>query len=406
MILNKICLWFTLLFVASVLMINTGCTKKDNLTGNNWSNVKPITVIDTSFVMGYSYNNEGKVKGTETTLLCGNEDEIEAVTILRFTDFPDTMTVTGQPLLKLVATRRSPLVRNPLILSFYKVNVNWAADSTSLITDGNMTALSIANFTVQDTILTTGDTLSIPIPIEVIQNWKTTNVTGFNLALKASANSWLEFKALESSNGPLLVFSYTTPTVTTSTEYSKRTAKDSYRITGTQTPLINNSWKLKNLLPQRMFVRFGMPNSLFKDADNNQLSSTDIRRMTVNKAELVMYVKNNPYFNATSKCYVYPYHVRRDTLTTPAALVNDDLTAVTHSYSSVKPITGDSIVVDITAITQAYTSGDLAKNGIVIKSIYEMLNYGNIEFWHYNDAPIAKKPYVKITYTTPYLKGD
>jgi len=399
----KVVLNLMLVSLALVLVLG-GCTKKDNLTGDNWSGLSPRIARADSFSLGYSYTHTGSVKGTESYLLCGSEDGIEAVALMRWTGLKDSLTFVESPVLKLVATRRSALARNPLVLSFHKLNKNWAADSTDLVLDTDITALAMPDFPITDSIATAGDTISINIPNSIIQNWKTVNVTGFNLALKAATGSWMEFKSAGLSGyGPLLTFKYRVPSDTTVYSYSSRPDQDSYRITGSQTEVVSNTWNLKNLKPQRMYVRFELNESIFTDGNNQVLSDLDRRRMTVNKAELVLFVKNNPYYTSTP-CYLYPFNVTRDTLVTASALTDSDLENINHTYSTGTIVNRDSVKVDITALVQAFTSEDKQNKGIVIRSTAEMLNYGNLEFWHFTDAPVGKKPYVRIYYTTPFLK--
>jgi hypothetical protein len=405
MIRKKLLLFMTALLL--MLVVISACTKRDNLTGDNWSGIKPKIAVDTSFVMGYSYTHDGKVKGTEQHLLTGVENGISAIAVMNFSGLPepDSMTVIEQPTLKLVASRRSPLGRTPLVLSFYKLAQNWAADSTANIEDTNISPLEIADFTVQDTIHTGGDTLTVNIPPALINSWKTDNVDGFNIIVKALNGGWLELKSNEISNGALLTFKYQAVGDTDTLEYSQRPSKDSYRITGMQDNLVDNVWNLKNLLPQRMFFRFGLPDAIFSDMNNETLDAADLKRMTINKAELVLFVKNNPYYE-TVKCFFYPYHLKADTLVSPTVLTDSNLEAITHTLSTGVVVDKDSVRIDITAITQAYTSGDKDKNGIVVKSNQEIQNFGSLEFWHYSNAPAGKKPYVRVTYTPPFLKGE
>lgn len=388
-----------------IITITFACTKKDNLTGDNWSGIGPQIAIADSFNLAYSYTHEGSVKGTEGYIICGSEDDIEAISVLRFTGLQEEMTVIEQPTLKIVATRRSPLeTRSPLELSFHKLNQNWAPDSTDLISDANIIPLDIPDYVVADSVSSLGDTLTVNISADIIQNWETTDVTGFNLVIKAEEDGWLEFKANEIANGALLTFKYRVPDDTTTYTYNQRAYKDSYRITGTQDNL-EDDLKLKNLRPQRMYLKYTLPNTIFIDTLGVPLNTTDRQRMTINKAELILFVKDNPYYNDVV-CYFYPYRVKKDTLAVPTVMTDSDLEAVAYTYSSGTKITADSVKIDITAITQGFTSADLQNNGIVIKNNAEMMNFGNVEFWHYSDAPAGKKPYVKIYYTIPFLKGD
>ncbi len=396
-----------LLFTAVLVMLVSACTRKDNLTGDNWSGLTPMIAMDSTFYTGYSYTHAGKVKGTETSLVCGTDAAIDAISVMRFSGLADTIIVLQQPVLKLVATRRSPLNSNPLVLSFHKLTKNWAADSTDVISDVDIYSLNIPNFTVQDTISTSGDTLSINIPNEIIENWKTEGVTGLNLVIKTigERGHWMEFKSTESGNGPLLTFKYRVPGSSDTLSYSQRAIRDSYRVTGTQTEVSETTLMLKNLLPQRMMIKNGLPISIFKDKDGNQLSELDRKRMTINKAELILFIKENPYYSNT-RCNFFPYRVKPDTLVNNIILTDSDLEIITHTYNSTSVINADSVKIDITALTQAFTSGDAGNNGIVIKNTSEMQNFGSLEFWHYANAPAGKRPYVRIYYTVPYLKGN
>jgi hypothetical protein len=393
-----------LLAVIVLLTAVSACTRKNNPAGDNWSDVTPLIAVDSTFQTGYSYTHSGKVSGSETSLLCGTETGIEAVSFIRFTGLPDTsFTFIEQPVLKLVATRRSAFRRDPLALSFHKLNTHWAADSTDNILDADIVSLEISNYAVQDTVDVAGDTLEIDFPEQVIENWATGDTTGFNLVIKTTGTSWLEYKSRESGNGPLLSFKYKITGTEDTLSYSQRPIMDSYRITGEQTALIENTWMLKNLRPMRLFVRNGLPDGIFKDKDGIQLDSLDIKRMTINKAELVLFVKDNPYYS-NKICYFFPYRVKPDTLINPVVLTDDHLEIITHTASSAETVVGDSVKINITPLIQAFTSEDEPNNGIVIKNNSEMLNFGNIEFWHYGNAPAGKKPYVKIYYTVPYLK--
>lgn len=412
-----------LLMLVISLVIFTGCTRKHNLTGNNWSDSRPLVTTDTTFTMGYSYGYESKVTGSESRIICGTENGIEAMAMLQFIELPDSISVVGQPTLKLIATRRSLARRSPLILSFYRINQVWSADSTALITDADLSPLPIANFTVQDTLGSNADTLTvanitIPIPnavIEDIANGVGVDTLGMGIAIKVVNPGWLEFKSNETARGATLAFTYRNSGETTDNEYSKHPSLDSYRITGTQADLADDVWGIRNLLPQRMYFKFNLPQHIFVDSTGTQMSAQDIKRMTINKAELVLYPKNNPYYTSyladgILKWHLssfYPYNVTRDTLTTPVKLTDSDLEMITNTLSTTPASLIDTVGVriDITAIMQGITSGDIENNGVVVKSLQEMKNYGNLEFWHYTDAPAGKKPYVKITYTPPYLKS-
>jgi len=393
------------LLVLTVLVL-FACTKRNNLTGDNWSDAHPLIARDTTFIAGFSYKHAGKISGKETTLLCGNFDGKTSMVILQFTGLPDTMTVNADtdsiPCLYLVPVKRSPLSKDPLRLTFYKLAHDWAADSTSNIQDADLSDLAIEPYTVPDSVSAT-DTLKIHIPADIIQNWKTAGVTGFNLAIKVQTDGWLELKSYESLSGAKLMFTYTLPGNTTSQTYNSRVAKDSYRVTGDQADIVNNVWNCKNLYPQRLFIQSLVPNSLFKDVEGNQLSEADVKRLTINKAELILFTKPGAYYTTSSASF-FPYN-EKDTLSVPRVLVDDNLQLITGSIYSYSVLNSDSVKINITPLMQGWTSGELKKRGMVVKLGQEMLNYGNMEFWHFLDAPVGKKPYFRIIYTSPILKG-
>ncbi|PKN78164.1 MAG: hypothetical protein CVU48_09130, partial [Candidatus Cloacimonetes bacterium HGW-Cloacimonetes-1] len=200
------------LTVIIAMILLTACTRKNNLTGDNWSDVRPLTFIDSVFTDGYSYPVEQKIKGTETTLLCSNYNGKSSIAMMRFNGLPEVtatgMTSVDSVSLKLIVLRRSPVRRSPILLDFYRLNQNWAADSTALVLDANMVALNLGQVSIDDSVATTGDTLTIAIPSSVIMAWKTEDVTGFNLVIKTTSDGYGEFRSIDSGYGPLLSFKY------------------------------------------------------------------------------------------------------------------------------------------------------------------------------------------------------
>ena len=89
--------WCLLLLICLTVFIGSGCTKKNNLTGNNWSDTHRLTADDkTGIVMGYSFPAEtlSQIKGTETKLLVANYRSATAKAYLRFTGLPDPDNIT------------------------------------------------------------------------------------------------------------------------------------------------------------------------------------------------------------------------------------------------------------------------------------------------------------------------
>jgi hypothetical protein len=319
----------------------------------------------------------------------------------------DSITVTNQATLKAYINRVSTL---PLTVSLNKVVTEWAADSTYLIQDTDIQAIPLAPVGI-DSSAVKRDSVVFNLPAETIQGWKLTGVTGLNFALKRnSGEGWVEFKAVELSKGTALSFNYKVPGDTVTYKYSQSPTRDSYQYIGTATSLYPDSWRLKNLLPQRLYARFELPQ--FVDTEGVALSAADLKRMTINKAELVLFTKNesaNPYYQDKT-CYFYPFNVKHETLITSPYVISTatDLERITNTISSYKKASvNDSVSINITAIVQGLTSGKIAlNNGVVIVNNSELLNFGTLEFWHYSNAPAGKKPYVKVYYTAPFLNVD
>jgi len=124
----------------------------------------------------------------------------------------------------------------------------------------------------------------------------------------------------------------------------------------------------------------------------------------VNKAEIVLHIKNNDYYNSSTSYSLYPFNVVKDSINSPLTLLKSDYETLVYTSNSIGIIKGDSLTVDVTPIIQAYTSGEKIPKGIMIQSFQERKNFGTLEFWDCNEStPAEKKPYIKITYTPPYL---
>ena len=403
-----------LLLVATLFLaiILGGCINDHNPTGNNWSNVRPMSfTTPLDIVAGYSFPGSGSIKGTETSLVCGNYNGIESVAFVRFTGLPSVGTFhipeayQDSTYLNLVLTRKFSESRNPVEVKIYKLNQSWAADSTNLIQDSNLSLITPQSYTITDSISSAGTQIKIPIPVAALEQWTSeADSLGLTLAIKTGENSYIEFKSRESGAGPKLHFLYrTTDENPTEKKYDQYCNKDSYRIDEETAPLITNQWILSNIPPSRIYLYFPMNFSLFQDTEGNPLNEIQLKRTTINHAELILYVKENPYYGTSTQYRLRADRVNDSLDINTAITVLDEQVAsgiITQSF-----IRGDSLVVNITPLIQAYTSGDKMNYGIVIRSMQELINYGKIELWHFNDSstPAEKKPKLRVTYTPPFL---
>ncbi|MBW6513967.1 MAG: hypothetical protein K0B87_04330 [Candidatus Syntrophosphaera sp.] len=396
----------------------SGCIQKKNPTGNNWSDVRPLTYTDdSSFYAGFSFPGSGSVLGSEPYLLCGNYGGTEVVSFMRFTALPaegDFYIPGGyqdSTYLELSLLKRSPLDEGSIDLQVYKLDQSWAADSTSLILDANLTQITLEAFPVPDTVSTQGTIVKIPIPPAELENWRSPSDTlGITLAVKTSAGSYVEIDAAESGKGPRLVFKYRNnddAADAADSEYQQRTTRDSYRIVGDAAPLLADSWVISNTMPSRIYLNFVMDYDNFRGMPEDEgelgpvLSEEQRKRATINLAELVFYVKESHYYSAST-----PYQLRgdkvRDSLDISVPVVIEDAQLAT-GLTTLAVLRADSVVVNITPLIQAYSSGDSAPWGVVVRSMQELRNFGWLELWHFTDAPADKKPKLRVTYTPPFL---
>ena len=397
------------LFLAIIL---GGCINDHNPTGNNWSNVRPMSfTTPLDIVAGYSFPGSGSINGTENSLVCGNYNGIESVAFVRFTGLPSVGTFhipeayQDSTYLNLVLTRKFSESRNPVEVKIYKLNQSWAADSTNLIQDSNLSLITPQSYTITDSISSAGTQIKIPIPVAALEQWTSeADSLGLTLAIKTGENSYIEFKSRESGAGPKLHFLYrTTGENPIEKKYDQYCNKDSYRIDEETAPIITNQWILSNIPPSRIYLYFPMNFSLFQDTEGNPLNEIQLKRTTINHAELILYVKENSYYGTSTQYRLRADRVNDSLDINTAITVLDEQVAsgiITQSF-----IRGDSLVVNITPLIQAYTSGDKMNYGIVIRSMQELINYGKIELWHFNDSstPAEKQPKLRVTYTPPFL---
>jgi len=399
------------LLLLLILMVSLfgACTKKTNPTGNNWSDTHPLSFTDSLFTLGFSFGDTVKVSGYEGTLLAGNMDGAEAITFLRFTGLPaDSLisTVTDASL-ELTIKRRNTEARNPLTLSFVRLKWHWTADSTFAVADTSLVPAGIADFVVPVIPAMSDSTVSVPLPADLIKNWYHAGSNGLSIAIKTDAGGFAEFYSIDSgTKGPQIKFKYKLTTDAASAamkEYESYSISDSYRVVAPASGVEAGRWILNNISPSRIFAKFALNPSRFVDMEGVALDEIGLKRLTINKAELVFYVKDNPYYTSPNSYSFRAMNVVRDSINSAEQLYKADYEILALTSISSGTVSSDSIVINITPLVQGYTSGDLENLGVVIRSLHEIMNFGKLELWHFSDAPAGKKPYLRVRYTPPYL---
>ena len=117
-----------------IIVLVGACTKKNNLTGTNWSDDSALSFEDpAALISGYSFPADSLLSITTNrkNLLVGNWQGSTAMSILRFTNLPADTTIAAYHdlsdlSLDIVLQRRNEIERSPLTLNFYKVKIGRA----------------------------------------------------------------------------------------------------------------------------------------------------------------------------------------------------------------------------------------------------------------------------------------
>jgi hypothetical protein len=400
-----------------------GCTNKPNPVGTDWSHIRPASISDSLFTNQFSFTTPFKLTGNEQKLIVGSYEQKTAKSLLQFISLPDSIyQIVGTPTLRLVLGKR--FSADPITLHFDKVVQNWSeSGATWLNAYSTPDTVWSANYTVSsgipdfsdipDTIAVLGDTLHIDIPAESIQNWKLTNITGYSLQISTTQSNYIEIRSTESLFQPELVFKYKLSAADTTTySYDHFAANDTFIMNDTNTQLTNDGLFLRDISPTRLFMKFDVPRSLFTYSDNSGdiLSVNDFKHMTVNKAELVLNVKDNPYYGNSATFMATVYRVKTS-ITDPAVISDDDMEFITYTpVTTTSPGLG-KVSINFTPILQSFTSYTTGSNnhgkenfGIIIRLTTENQDYSKVEFYgNGDDVPVAKRPKINIIYTPPFF---
>lgn len=393
------------MLVFCLLLALTACTKKDNLTGDNFSDVRPQSFFYQGFDLGFSFGDSIQVKGNEKVLLCGHSGGVEAVTVLHFNslpkDFviPESKSYQDSTWIQLSIIRKNASLRNSTVLQLYSLEQHWLEDAAHELDLSAMTPIG-ETFTVPDSIGLQGTVVKVPIPVEFLNQLSAAQKDSLSIGIKAvDDDTWCEMDSRSTGKGPRLAFKYQKPETKQMLSFDMLAARDSYIVNGPQSTIQADKWVINNLHPSRIYVHWLDDWSLFKDMDGNTLDEVSRKRVTINKAELIFHLKENPYYKAGVSYSLRPIWVEKDSIEIAMQLTGSDLGSAALPTTGF--VRGDSMVVDITPFMQGYTNGKKPNKGIVIKSEHEMQSFGYMEFYHFTAA--SKKPKLRVVYTVPWL---
>lgn len=395
-----------LMLLLMLLLISSACTQKDNLTGDNFSDVRPKSFVYEGFDLGFSFGDSLSIKGDEKVLLCGHSDAVEAITVLHFNSLPksfvipDTRSYQDSTWIQLSIIRKKSAAMQSTILQLYSFDSDWQESTAHQIDASSFIPLG-SEFTLPDSIGSQGTLVKVPIPIAFLNQLSLANKDSLSLGIKASDGSWCEIDSRHTGKGPRLAFKYQKMDTKEVLNFDVLAAKDSYMVSGPQSPIQADKWVINNLHPSRIYLHWLDDWSWFKDMQGSVLSEEQRKRVTINKAELIFHVKENTYYKDGVPYSLRPIYVEKDSIDIPMQLSGSDLSG------SVLPTTGfvkgDSLVVDVTVFMQGFVNGKKPNRGLVIKSENEMQSFGRLEFEHFNTERKNLKPYLKVVYTAPWL---
>ncbi len=411
---------FQIIGLLLVLILVGACTKKNNLTGTNWSDINALSFQDNAAVeSGYTFPADSllSITNNKKNLLVGNWEGSTAMSILRFTNLPTETAIAGYHdinslNLEIILQRRNALQREPLTLNFYKVNSGWAVNPDTLSADDYSLIPGTAKLVPSEII--SGDTLTVSLPYSLIQNWQAdADSTGLNILIKAENEGFVELKLSTATVGSKLSFKYKeTPSDEVYKDFERYATFNSYSFTHPEVEPSPGVWKLSNFAPQRMYVDLQPDFAMFKDENGATLLPEELKRVTINKAELVLYIKDDlPNYKNTSSYRVSAFLLKERPEDGAIIPTLDMQTPQFISVlESIVNTSSDSILINITPIIQAYISEKtfsddtvVTPQGIVIMSNYERKDFGEIEFYHPSTAPEDKEPYIRVKYTPPFL---
>ena len=391
---------FMLLFCLFLAL--TACTKKDNLTGDNFSDVRPQTFFYDGFDLGFSFGDSVAVKGNEKVLLCGHSGEVEAVTVLHFNTLPKDFTIPESyqdtTWVQLSIIRSNKSLRNSTVLQLYSIEQHWLEDAAQELDLSAMTPIG-ETFTLPDSIGSQGTIVKLPLSVEFLNQLSTAGKDSLSIGIKAADGTWCEIDSRSTGKGPRISFKYEKPESKQMLTFDMLAARDSYVVTGAQSTIQADKWVINNLYPSRIYVHWLNDWNLFKDMEGNTLDEAQRKRVTINKAELIFHLKENPYYKAGVPYSLKPIWVEKDSVEVAMQLTGSDLGSGTLPTTGF--VKGDSLVVDITPFMQGYANGKKINKGLIIKSEQEMQSFGQMEFYHFTSP--SNKPKLRVVYTVPWL---
>ncbi|MCD4817785.1 MAG: hypothetical protein K8S23_03735 [Candidatus Cloacimonetes bacterium] len=439
------------LFLIIFLIALFGCTQKKNHTGIPDSNLKIYECDISSEHLTRFYSYEDSLKNANLTkLVLGNFENIEAVSLIKFLDMPDSVDtiedITNVKLTLQIDDRlnfetvdnQSLKIGKIIDNKWFESDVTWLTLSDSTEWNEGSGFSESAYELLEDLEIeeTTEDTISITLSNQLIFDWIEADSTNYGIAIfSEQENSFIELYSTETANYSVLEFDFLGAEADTSVHYTSAnsSAYDAFiyhKTDGDELQYYDDKLLVKNVFPTKMFLKFDITDELFIDSEstgitflNSDISgiqdSTDFHRTRVNKATLILHRIEENSYSLAGNYSLKPYlaideNIDIDNPETPFVYSEDYISYGDASYGEIDSdsLFTSQIEIDVTDIVQTMFSGSYdslgdtntyENYGMIIKSIYENYDFLLIDFYT-NDESVDEvlRPKLKIIYTPPY----
>ncbi len=402
------CLLISLLFI--------GCTNKNSFLGFNGSNFNfyDVTLPDSCFTLAYTWGDSIKVFSENNKLLLGNYDGAEIRTLIKFGSIPKVTNssdiINSSIFIKFKI--KTHLYNSNFRIDLYTLNKTWyenecswddyQKDSTWTHPGGDYNELLIKSIVFD----TQTDTLSIQIPASVLYNWGQDSNTNHGILLKTyetTFNHLLELYSSETSTPPTLEFSYkvrtvnNNQTVETTKTYKSSALIDTY-IHNAPDYLDTDDSQLSlwNIQPRSIALKFNIPLSVFQTVSPEIHDMNDLKKITINRANLILYKKNDDLPNTETVpsigVGIYQEEISNQTYF--------EFNKIDFFSVSTENLHSDSLAVKITGPIQTIISKTKSNNGLIIRSNYKNKDFNRLNFYTINDPNPSQRPKIRIKFST------
>ena len=410
---------FSFLLILAILL-TLSCTQKDNPVGlNEGPEPTEIVLADTSlFGNVYSFQDSMGTYSSNTKLIVGNYDNVKIRSLLKFDALPDTVETIENDQIQITFTNKDSLNFGRM-LKFAKVNqawnanyVNWenATDSTQWQAD------AFIDIDFEYEITEWADSTIISVPSEKIYHQLDGNLVIDSLianngitiyADENGENSYVEFYSLESDADPTIGFQYTTSAADSLLSYESAVDSDAIlyeKIDGSNTNYekYEDELMISNIPPVKMFINIDFSAETMLENLSNINNIDELRRMTVNKAEIIFHKKNEGQFPKQAIFSLRPYVLTTDSPAFPPNYYEDYI-FVSYSNDSAIDTADEEYSLDITKILQGVVAEEIDYHGLLFRSTGEDSDFEFVKFATKFNSDENLRPEIRIIYTPPFL---